>query len=344
MIKVKKVTLKSIAKDLGVTHTTVSNAYNRPEKLSLSLKKRIFEYAESVNFQGPNNIGRSLRTGKSDSIGVIFNDSLSYVFTDQHDLQLMAGIASECEKAAVNIVLIPLKNELGSKSNALNALVDGYILNATHNQDMVIQKAIAKGVTIVTTDFVTDQHSSVSINNFKAMQSVCEHLISKGHKQFGIISFPSRQKSSGLTELNKPVSGDNDVMMMRLNGCLESFSQADIDLEKCSLYEIEHDEDHGRLAAEAILKHNPDITALICFSDRFAYGAVEYCLDQGMKIPEDIAITGFDDITVIQPIIPLTTISQNPKQKGEIAAQLLLNQKSVVHYDLDFELIVREST
>ncbi|WP_026339284.1 LacI family DNA-binding transcriptional regulator [Psychromonas ossibalaenae] len=344
MTKVKKVTLKSIAKDLGVTHTTVSNAYNRPEKLSVSLKKRIFEYAESVNFHGPDNIGRSLRTGKSGSIGVIFNDSLSYVFTDQHDLQLMAGIASQCEKATVNIVLIPLKNEQESKSNALNALVDGYILNATHNQDMVIKKAIAKGVPIVTTDFVTEQHSSVSIDNFKAMQTVCEHLLSKGHRQFGIISFPSQQNSCGLSTLNKPVSGDNDVMMTRFSGCLESFSQADISLENCCLYEIDHDEEHGRLAAEAILKHNPDITALVCFSDRFAYGAAEYCLAQGMKIPQDIAITGFDDITVVQPVIPLTTVSQNPKQKGEVAIQLLLDHKSVVHHDLDFELIVREST
>ena len=340
----KKATLKSIAKDLGVTHTTVSNAYNRPEKLSLKLKERIFEYAETVSFYGPDNAGRSLRTGKSGSIGVILNDSLSYVFTDQHDLQLMTGIANECEKSSINLVLIPLKTGEASRMNALNASVDGYILNATHNQDSVIKEAIAKKIQIVTTDFVLENHSSVSINNNKAMRAICEHLLTKGHQEFGIISFPSKQLNLGLSPLTEKIEGDNDLMTSRYFGCLDSLSQAGIDLEKCFLYQTEHDEIHGKLAAAALLQQNPNISALICFSDRFAYGAAEHCLNNSINIPEQVAITGFDNISIHQPIVPLTTISQDAKLKGEIAMQLLLNNGDIVHYELDFKLIVRESS
>jgi DNA-binding LacI/PurR family transcriptional regulator len=86
-----KLTTKSLAKLLGVSHTTVSNAWNNPEKLSVALRDKILRYAQEIGFQGPDKLARALRTGKSDAIGVIFNDAMSYAFVDPHDSSLMAS-------------------------------------------------------------------------------------------------------------------------------------------------------------------------------------------------------------------------------------------------------------
>ncbi|PLR34376.1 LacI family transcriptional regulator [Chimaeribacter californicus] len=340
----KKMTLKSIARELGVTHTTVSNAYNNPEKLSPALRERILAYASSHYFHGPDNIGRALRTGKSDAIGVIFNDSLSYVFTDHHDLNLMKGIANACEKKGANIVLIPLKQKDNARINAINAAVDGYILNATFNNDRIIEKALAKGLPIVTTDFAIPHHSSVSIDNASAMQQICLHLLEKGHRRIGIISFPSRQGRRGMSALSAPLGGDNTLMLTRVNACKTTLAAHGIDLAMCRLFETEHDEQHGALAAQALLRDSPAITALICLSDRFALGAVQACLGAGLAIPQDIAITGFDNMPLPDSLPGLTTIAQDAEKKGEMAAGLLLEGKKGVHHNLGFALIVREST
>ncbi len=342
--KLSKITLKSIARELGVTHTTVSNAFNNPGKLSESLRKRIIDYAHSVNFFGPDNLGRALRTGKSDAIGVIFNDTLSYVFTDSHDVQLMQGIAGECDRKGVSIILIPLHIGQGARASVINTAVDGYILNATHNNDQIIAKALSKNLPVVTTDFKIPSHSSVSIDNDRAMREICLHLLEKGHREFGIISFPSLQGRKGVMPLSQRVSGDNQVMITRVNACVATFREWNIDLNKCFLCETNHHETFGEIAARDLLISNPDITAFICLSDRFAQGAINYCRKSGLSVPGNIAVTGFDNIHRPADEIGLTTISQDPVKKGEIAAALLLEGKTNIHHDLEFRLIIRGST
>lgn len=329
---------------LGVTHTTVSNAFNNPGKLSDSLRKRIIDYAHSVNFYGPDNLGRALRTGRSNAIGIIFNDTLSYVFTDSHDVQLMQGIAGECDQNGVSIILIPLYNGQGALASVINTAVDGYILNATHSNDQIIAKALSKNLPVVTTDFKIPPHSSVSIDNYRAMKEICLHLLEKGHREFGIISFPSLQGRNGLTPLSEDVYGDNDVMLTRVNSCVDTFREWNIELNKCFLCETPHHEKFGEIAAQELRAINPGITAFICLSDRFAQGAINYCRKTGLNIPQDLAITGFDNIPRSENEIGLTTIAQDPVKKGGIAAALLLEGRANIHYDLEFALIIRGST
>ena len=109
-MRAKRATLKSIASDLGVTSTSVSNAYNNPSKVSKALHDRIIAHAQLVNYEGPHPAARSLRTGRCGAIGVLFNDQLSYAFTDAHDLAFLRGISSVCEEENANLVLIPLKD------------------------------------------------------------------------------------------------------------------------------------------------------------------------------------------------------------------------------------------
>lgn len=338
-----KITTKSLAKEMGISHTTISNAWNNPEKLSAELRERILRYAREVGFQGPDQLARALRTGKSDTIGVIFNDSMSYVFIDPHDIKLMRGIAVRCEEQNINLVLIPLQKGAANATPSLTTLVDGYILNATHNSAAIIQQTLARRLPVVTLDFELPQYSSVSIDNASAMRDLTHYLLDKGHRHFGIIAFSSHPGAQGMRHLGRAVSGDNTLMLTRVNACRAVFREQGIPLTGCWLYETQHDEQHGEHAAEALLSAHPEISALICLSDRFALGAVNYCQRQQLAIPQQVAITGFDNIIPDANGIGLTTIAQNAERKGEIAVELLLNNGPVTHHALEYQLIVRET-
>ena len=341
--KTAAITIKSLAKEMGISHTTISNAWNNPEKLSIELRERILRYAQEVGFQGPDKLARALRTGKSDTIGVIFNDSMSYVFIDPHDIKLMRGIAVRCEAQNINLVLIPLRKGASHKTPSLTTLVDGYILNATHNSAAVIQQTLARRLPVVTLDFQLPQYSSVSIDNASAMRDIAAYLLNKGHQRFGIIAFSSHPGAQGMRHLEHAISGDNTLMLTRVNACREVFRQHAIPLSDCWLYETQHDEQHGELAAEALLTAHPEYSALICLSDRFALGAVNYCQRHPLAIPQRVAITGFDNIIPEVNGIGLTTIAQDAERKGEIAVELLLTNGPVTHHALEYQLIARES-
>ncbi|MGL4430992.1 MAG: LacI family DNA-binding transcriptional regulator [Silvania sp.] len=338
-----KLTTKSLAKLLGVSHTTVSNAWNNPEKLSVALRDKILRYAQEIGFQGPDKLARALRTGKSDAIGVIFNDAMSYAFVDPHDSSLMCGIATACEASHTNLVLIPLRNRTTHTLHPVTTLVDGYILNATHNSDAVIQQTLARKLPVVTLDFSLPQYSSVSIDNARAMQEICEYLLAKGHRHFGIIAFPSGTGVSGLRDLSAPVEGDNAVMLTRVNACGQAFLAHGIPPAQCWLYETRHDETSGAFAASCLLQAHPAITALICLSDRFAAGAIQHCTQHHIAVPGQVAITGFDNSGVTPQGIGLTTVAQDPHKKGQIAVELLMKQGPVTHYELEYAFIRRES-
>lgn len=339
----QRVTIKSLATILGVSHTTVSNAWNNPEKLSPELREHILRYANEIGFQGPDKLARALRTGKANTIGVIFNDSMSYVFIDPHDIALMRGIASRCEAQNVNLALIPLRKPQQSGTAPLTALVDGYILNATHNSADVIQQILARGQRVVTLDFQFPGYSSVSINNAGAMHDIAHYLLGKGHRRFGIIAFASQANALGMRSLREPITGDNTLMLTRVNACRDAFLANDVNVERCWLYETRHDEDHGETAAQALLTAHPDITALICLSDRFAVGAIRYCHRSGLAVPQQVAVTGFDNLAVEVDGVGLTTIAQNAERKGEIAVELLLSTGPVTHHELPRQLVIRES-
>lgn len=338
-----RITIKSLAAEMGISHTTVSNAWNNPEKLSPELRQRILHHADKLGFQGPDKLARALRTGKSDTIGVIFNDSMSYVFIDPHDIALMRGIAVQCEEQNVNLVLIPLRKRQQRDAAPLTTLVDGYILNATHNNAALIQHTLAHGRPVVTLDFQFPDHSSVSIDNASAMRDITRYLLEKGHRHVGVIAFPSQPAAAGMCDLSQPVTGDNPLMLARVNACREGILAHGLSPESCWLYQTEHDEAHGERAAEALLTAHPAITALICLSDRFAVGAIRYCQRMQLAVPQRVAVTGFDNLTVEVGGIRLTTIAQDAAKKGEMAVRLLLSAAPVTHYALPYQLIIRES-
>ncbi len=327
MMRAKGATLKSIAKDLGITHTTVSNVYNNPAKVSEALRQKIIDYAQSVNYDGPNPTARSLKRGSCGAIGIIFNDQLSYAFTDAHDIAFLHGVSSVCEAEGTNIVLIPLMSKASNKQDMLTAIVDGYILNAPYKDNPGTKKALARGLPAVVVDFDAPQHVSVLTNDRAIMAEVTRHILDLGHRRIAIITFPHIEGGQELFSLDREISTDNYVVSERLQGCRQALAVAGIAPAAVQVCEAPNNGGGGKIAVGRLLEADPAITAFICLSDRLAYGAMAQCRQLGLSIPQSVSVTGFDNLLPIErePGLPrLTTVAQNAFDKGRRAAEALL--------------------
>lgn len=329
MVRAKRATLKSIASDLGVTHTSVSNAYNNPAKVSKELRERIFAHARAVHYDGPHPAARSLRTGRCGAIGVVFNDPLSYAFTDPHDLAFLRGISTVCEEEGANLVLIPLNARDPQRLDTLTAMVDGYIFNAPYRSHPAIRKALARGLPTVVVDFDAPDHASVLTNDREMMRTVVAHLLALGHTELAIVTFPHAEGGGEIVALDADFSDENYVVHERVMGCREAFDAAGIAQGGILVCETMNSEEGGRSAVDRLLERRPDLTALICFSDRLAFGAVAQCEARGLPVPQRMSVTGFDGI---EPpggrtgAPELTTVRQNAPEKGRRAAEFLLRE------------------
>jgi len=349
MVRANKATLRSIANGLGITHTTVSNVYNNPAKVSEALRQRVLDYARSVHYEGPNPTARSLKKGSCGAIGIIFNDQLSYAFTDAHDVAFLRGVSSVCEIEGTNIVLIPLRTNPSNRPDTLTAIVDGYILNAPYKDSPGTKKALARGLPTVVVDFDAPRHVSILTNDRAVMTEVTRHVLERGHRQIASITFPHSEGGQELFTLDRRISSDNYVVSERLQGCRRALRAAGVALVAVQVCEAPNSGAGGKAAVDRILAANPGVTAFICLSDRLAYGAMARCRELNLSIPNRVSVTGFDNLLPIdrEPDLPrLTTVSQNAFEKGRKAAEALLYRHSMKERQirLKAEFIRGEST
>src|SRR5690606_33664922 len=116
-----------IANELGVSRTTVSNAYSRPDQLTPDLRARILETAERLGYRGPSAVGRMLRTGRVGTIGLVFTDDLRFVFSDPNTTLFMRGVAEATSAANLGLTLLPIPQDPAPAELALlDTPVDGY--------------------------------------------------------------------------------------------------------------------------------------------------------------------------------------------------------------------------
>ncbi len=325
------VTLQSIADEIGVSRTTVSNAYNRPDQLTPELRQRVLEAADRLGYSGPNLAARTLRTGRRNAVGLLFTEDLSYVFHDPDTLAFLSGVAETTAGVGTGLMLMPVPPGLHpSESPIPFAAVDGYIVYSVPSDHPVLDLlARARGpVVVVDEPDDTDVAGFVGIDDRSGAVMAAQHLVELGHRQIGIITGRlGVDPQPGPASRARRDSATVKVALNRLEGSMQPLIAAGIDQESVPVWEAErNDPDAGRTAASEMLVANPQITALLCFTDRIAIGACQAARRLGLTVPDDLSVVGFDDIpraTTWDP--PLTTISQPLIDKGRIAAQMLLD-------------------
>jgi len=345
-------TLASLAAELGVSRTTVSNAYNRPDQLSPELRRRVLETARQLGYPGPDPVARSLRTRRAGAVGLLLTEGLSFAFRDPAAVGFLEGLALACEEAEQGLLLVPASPEVDDAKTAAavhQAGVDGFIVYSVPDDDPHLAAVLQRPLpTVVCDQPRIDGVDHVGIDDHAAMTAVARHLIDLRHRRIGVVCMRlGRERHDGLVEVRRQRAAHFHVQRARLAGLADAFGAVLGDWTPVPVVErFNHTTASGAAAAAELLDRFPGLTALVCTSDILALGALDEVRRRGMRVPEDVSVTGFDGVREAERA-GLTTVRQPVREKGRVAGRLLLDRRECVRprtVSLPTELVIGTSS
>jgi DNA-binding LacI/PurR family transcriptional regulator len=330
----RRATLASLAAELKVSRTTISNAYNRPDQLSPDLRERVFATAKRLGYAGPDPVARSLRTRKAGAVGLVVTEPLTYSFSDPAALNFVAGLAESCEEVGQGLLLVavgPSRSVAEGSSSVLSAGVDGFVVYSATDDDPYLQLVLERQLPVVLVDQPRDVPgtSLVCIDDRAAMRELADHIIGLGHREIGLLTMKLGREPSGVDGPATVVSQERlatslfQVQNQRIGGVTDAMAAAGLNADNLTVVEsFEHRSTSGGAAAEVALQVNPRITALMCTADVLALSAMDYLRARGIYVPGQVTVTGFDGIPEAIKR-GLATVSQPSLEKGRRAGALL---------------------
>lgn len=333
-----KVTIKDIAKECGVSPTTVSFILNnKSENIKEETKEKVLKAIEKYNYK-PNPIAVGLVTKKTKNIGLCVPDIENPYFST-----LSKHIQQELKKYQYNLIFRASDdltlNDIESINVFKNLNVDGIIISPSLDGNDENRKKLVKELNQLSIPFVvidrvfdTDFFNTVAINNLEGGYIATKHLISKGYKKVGCITGPLEVPSS----------------IERFSGFLKALKEENVANEDIEVL-------HGNYRIESgfelgIKLINKGVNKIFVSNDMMAYGVYQAARKLDKKIPDDIGLVGFDNLSFSNIIgVPLSSISQNLPSMADSVCSLLLeninSKKKLSHRSIVIEpkLIIRES-
>jgi DNA-binding LacI/PurR family transcriptional regulator len=324
----KRATLKDIANALNVAPSTISNAYNRPDQLSKQLRTTILEMAQQMGYSGPHPVARGLRQQRLGVIGVLFGERLSYAFRDPAAVIFLQGVSLATEKEGLGLTIVPAPlGEVHDQAGVRNAAVDGFVAYCL-TQGALIESVLERRLPLVLVDHRPGtQALHVNIEDERGARQAARHLIDSGHRQIGIISLERSNppRSAWVTDLTEIENSYFEATRARLTGYRDELEAAGLTWQNnyCVFESRGNTLEQGRLGLREMLTRQPRPTAILAMSDVLALGALAEARECGLRVPEDLAIIGFDDVPQAAQA-GLSSVNQPHLEKGRIAAELLL--------------------
>ncbi|HEY0924200.1 LacI family DNA-binding transcriptional regulator [Rheinheimera pacifica] len=319
-----KLTLKSVAKTLGVSTATISNAFNRPDQLSVALREKILGACHELGYLGPNKAAQSLRTGSSGIVAVILSDSLEYMVSDPVASQFLQGVSRELERHHLHLLLF---SGQATNLDAISDFVDGFICyGAPRNTGLIEQLRLSKK-RVLTVDFDLPGRPSVNIDNEQAAFDSAIAVLQQ-HDTVAVLGLRLIDAASSQPVGDKPMwDNQSSIAHRRLDGYQKAMQQRGLTLAADYLWHIpESNQNYAREAAKAVLAMTPRPTVLLCMSDLIGLSAMREALQLGLRIPQDIRVVGFDGIAETLRYHPtLTSVWQFSDAKGEAAVRAFLS-------------------
>jgi LacI family transcriptional regulator len=329
--------VKDVAALAGVSLGTVSNVLNRPERVSAPTRRKVEDALSRLGFVR-NESARQLRAGQSRTIAYVVLDAANPFFTD-----VALGVEDVAESADLSLYLCNSHQEPAREAQYLVRLeqqrVQGVLLTPLDATDRLIHELPSRGTPVVLVDRTLPgrTHCSVSVDDRLGGRLALDHLIERGHRRIAFVGGPAR------------IGQVRD----RREGAIASLRDAALPAD--ALVEVWTDAltvDEGRTAASRIagMPASGRPTAAFCANDLLALGLLQGCVEQGVEVPGELAVVGYDDIEFASAAaVPLTSVRQPRRELGRAAARLLLdesNNPEHEHEQLEFvpELIARAST
>lgn len=329
-------TLEDIAKKCGVSRSTVSRVINDHPNVSDKVRKRVQKEIKNTGFR-PHAAARALVSQRSWTVGLVLPRSVNSFFTDPYYPRLIQGIAQGCNQLKYTLGLY-LITEAEDEEEIFPRLarrgsLDGILFQSDQIGDQLIDKLAQSGIplVIIGRPFHNDNLSYIDIDNVSAAIMAVNHLVQLGYKRIGTITGP----------LNTTVGID------RKAGYVQALQDHGILVDEQLITEGDFTENKGYQGILQILPARPE--AVFVASDQMAIGAIRALREKGLRVPEDVAIIGFDDLPLSNSIdLHLSTVHQ-PVYEFGIKAVEFLNDLIVTgtspsrHIIMGTELVVRES-
>ncbi|MDN5284454.1 MAG: LacI family DNA-binding transcriptional regulator [Mucilaginibacter sp.] len=309
----KKLSIVDIANSLNISKTTVSfilNGRAREKRISEELVERVLKYVNEVGYK-PNSLAKSLRTGKSNIIGLLVQDISNPFFAT-----IARQIEDRAYKNGYKIIYSSTDNDT-HKTQELIAMfrdrhVDGYIIVPPEGIEEDISSLIKDGLPVVLFDRYLPKVKTdyVVVNNLFSTYNATRYLIDKGYKNIAFISFDSQQTQ----------------MLDRLDGYKKAITESKL---KAVIKELEVHQDEKLIIAPilAFMKEHPETEAILFGNNQLATCGLKVFRDLGKKIPEDIALISFDDHEVFELCNPpVTAIAQPIDEIADQVITILLNR------------------
>lgn len=337
-------TLAEVAERAGVSVMTASYAYNRPNRVSDQARSKVLAAATELGYAGPDPSARSLRRGSTRTLGVVMGEHLSYAFDDPQAVAFLAGIADICADRGYGMTILPITGATSDVDRIIGAAVDGFIVWTTSDDDPILSTVQAvKRPAVVHGGPAVRGLGFVSIDNQAAAYAV--GLIAfAGARRPAVVSQPlSRDRISTIMRGTDVTEVLFPVTRHRLEGyrlAAESTGTAwrDVQIAVCS----RNDATEAEHIVTTLLASAQPPDAIAAMSDEQAAGAVRAAHAAGRRIPDDLAVTGWDDAAVAAQL-GLTTVAQSLREQGAACAQAALGQEPNPHTD-SWAIVRREST
>jgi len=315
-------TLKTIAQKLGVSTATISNAFSRPDQLSATLRERILAACAEMGYHGPNKAAQSLRKGSSGIIAVVLSDSLEYMVSDPVASQFLRGAAMELERQQLNLLLF---SGSAQSLESITDFVDGFICYGAPRNLALIEDLKRARKRVLTVDFDIPGRPSVNIDNEQAAYEIAKTVL-KPDSRVCVLGLRLIDSERSCPIGNEPMwDNESSVAHRRLDGYQKAMQAVGLPLTNEQVWHIpESSQAFAEQAAAQALAQRPNV--LLCMSDLIALSAMRVALAQGLRIPEDLQVVGFDGIEEGQRYHPtLSSVWQYSDVKGRHAVQAFLS-------------------
>ncbi len=324
--------MQDVAKRANVSTATVSRVLSNPDKVSESTKKRVLEAIDELNYQ-PHVVARQFRTMQTKIILVVVPDITSAFFS-----QILRGIEHVAIEHGYQVILADTENKTEREREYMNILhqkqADGMVLLTARMNKHELEEISDAFPVVLACEYMDELNTpTVSIDNISSSRKAIQHFIDMGHRKIAHITGPM------------------DVILSRdrLRGYQQAMYSNDLPMDSLYIQEGNFTIESGYNQMKKLLSLDEPPTAVFVFNDEMAIGAINAVRDQGLSVPEDIAVIGFDNINMAPIFTPkLTTIDQPKYEIGQKAMNLLLsliNKEPLEKrkFVLKDELVIRET-
>jgi LacI family transcriptional regulator len=329
----KRITMADVAREAGVSLMTVSRAVNNKDGISDATRQRIQSIAERLGYR-PSLVARGLVTDRTSTIGLVVIDNANPFFSE-----VARGVEHAAYAEGYNVFLCNTEEDPQRELDVLRSLeeqrVDGVILCSSRLNDERLRAALKShpAKVLINRSLIDDDFGVVLAADEQGAQLIIQHLLGTGHHAIGFLAGPKTSFSG----------------QQRLRGYRSTLAEAGITppagWQRHCLPIVES----GREVAHDLLNDHSELTALFCYNDLTAVGALQACRQLGRRVPDDIAIVGFDDVLLAALVTPALTTCRVPMyDMGREALRQLIERINGCAHDctpVEFqpELIIRES-